>query len=148
MPRSIGWLSVDDPFEMRNDEFRPRHDTAARVELGCPHFACIFSLGAALDLTSEIGIENIQARVLELNRLLTSRLAENGWKVLSPLQTEVSRSAETLVASDKPGEVVRHLLRRGVIVTEKPEGIRVATHFFNNEDDIERLITGLAEWRG
>jgi selenocysteine lyase/cysteine desulfurase len=148
LPRSIGWLSVDDPFEMRNDEFRPRHDTAARVELGCPHFACIFSLGAALDLTSEIGIEKIQARVLELNRLLTSRLAENGWKVLSPLQTEVSRSAETLVASDKPGEVVRHLLRRGVIVTEKPEGIRVATHFFNNEDDIERLITGLAEWRG
>jgi selenocysteine lyase/cysteine desulfurase len=148
LPRSIGWLSVDDPFEMRNDEFRPRHDTAARVELGCPHFAGIFSLGASLDLVAEVGIENIQTRVLELNRLLTARLAENGWEILSPIQNENSRSAETLVACDKPGEVVRHLLRRDVIVTEKPQGIRVATHFFNNEDEIERLIEGLSEWRG
>src|SRR5882762_5382876 len=73
-PRAIGWLSVEDPFEMRNDEFRPRHDTAARVELGCPHFAGIFSLGASLDLIGAIGAENIQARVLELNRLATSHL--------------------------------------------------------------------------
>lgn len=143
LPRSIGWLSVDDPFEMRNDEFRPRHDTAARVELGCPHFAGIFSLGASLDLITEIGIRSIQERVLTLNRLLTSRLDKNGWKVLSPNQNEDSRSGETLVAFDKPGEVVRHLLRSGMIVTEKPEGIRVATHFFNNEDEIERLIESL-----
>jgi selenocysteine lyase/cysteine desulfurase len=80
---------------------------------------------------------------LELNRLLTSRLAENGWQVLSPIQNEEARSAETLVACDQPAEIVRRLFRRGVIVTEKPEGIRVATHFFNNEDEIEKLIAGL-----
>src|SRR6266436_7420421 len=88
LPRSLGWLSVENPFEMRNDEFRPRHDAAARVELGCPHFAGIFSLGASLDLIGEIGAENIQARVLELNRFATSRLKEEGWKVVSPLQNE------------------------------------------------------------
>ncbi len=147
LPRSIGWLSVEQPFDMRNDEFRPRHDTAARLELGCPHFAGIFSLGASVDLINEIGIGNIEARVLELNRRLTSRLAENGWQVLSPLQNEAARSGETLVAVEKPSEVVRQLLRRGVIVTEKPRGIRVATHFFNNEDEIERLVAGLDETR-
>lgn len=147
LPRSIGWLSVEDPFAMRNDEFRPRHDAAARVELGCPHFAAIFSLGASLDLISEIGIANIQARVLWLNQHLTERLAENGWEVLSPSRNEDSRSAETLVKVEKPAEVVRHLFRRGVIVTEKPEGIRVATHFFNREDDVEKLIAGLNESR-
>ncbi|PYS72174.1 MAG: hypothetical protein DMF73_08920 [Acidobacteria bacterium] len=147
LPRSIGWLSVEDPFEMRNDEFRPRHDAAARVELGCPHFAGIFSLGASLDLIGGIGITNIQARALELNRLLTSRLVEDGWKVLSPLQNEGSRSAETLVEVDQPGRVVRHLLSRGVIVTEKPQGIRVATHFFNGDEEVERLIAGLNESR-
>src|SRR5260370_13040747 len=66
LPRSIGWLSVEKPFDMRNDEFRPRHDAAARVELGCPHFAGIFSLGASVDLIIEIGTNNLQARVLEL----------------------------------------------------------------------------------
>jgi selenocysteine lyase/cysteine desulfurase len=34
------------------------------------------------------------------------------------------------------------------VVTEKPQGIRVATHFFNIEEDVERLITGLNETRG
>ena len=147
LPRSIGWLSVEDPFEMRNDEFRPRHDTAARVELGCPHFAGIFSLGASVDLIHEVGIASIQSRVIELNRYLTSRLTEEGWRVLSPIQNENSRSAETLVELEKPTEVTHHLFRRGVVVTEKPEGIRVATHFFNNEDDIEKLIEGLSETR-
>ena len=145
--RSIGWLSVEDPFAMRNDELRPRHDAAARAELGCPHFAAISALGAAVNLATKIGIANIEARVLELNRLLTTSLAEAGWKVLSPLQNESARSAETLIEVDQPAKVVRHLLRRGVIVTEKPEGIRAATHFFNNEEDIERLVAALDESR-
>src|SRR5258706_6399007 len=148
LPRSIGWLSVEEPFEMRNDEFRPRHDTAARVELGCPHFAGIFSLGASVDLISEIGIGNIQARVLELNQRLTSRLAENGWQVLSPLQNEAARSAAKLVKIEQADGVARHLFRGGIVVTEKPQGIRVATHFFNDEEDIERLIGGMNETRG
>jgi selenocysteine lyase/cysteine desulfurase len=148
LPRSIGWLSVEHPFDMRNDEFRPRHDAAARVELGCPHFAGIFSLGASVDLMNEIGTANIQARVLELNRLLTSRLAENGWEVLSPIRNDSVRSGETLIEIENPVEVVRHLFRRGVVVTEKPQGLRVATHFFNNEEDIERLIAGMNETRG
>lgn len=148
LPRSIGWLSVEQPFEMRNDEFRPRHDAAARVELGCPHFAGIFSLGAAIDLMKEMGTANIQARVLELNAFLTKRLGENGWKVLSPIRNDDARSGETLVEVEKPAEVARHLFRRGVVVTEKPQGIRVATHFFNNEEDVERLLAGLEETRG
>jgi selenocysteine lyase/cysteine desulfurase len=145
--RTLGWLSVEDPFSDRNDELRPRRDAGSRVELGCPHFAGIFSLGASVDLIREVGIANIQSRVLELNRTLTSRLAASGWQVLSPLKNENARSAETLVAVERPAEVVRSLLRSGVIVTQKPQGIRVATHFFDNEDDIEKLIVGLSEAR-
>lgn len=146
--RALGWLSVEEPFEMRNDELRPRHDAAARLELGCPHFAGMFSLGAALEMIEEIGIANIQARALQLNRMLTDKLNENDWKVLSPVQNDASRSAETLIGADNPAEVVRGLFRRGVIVTEKPEGFRAATHFFNNESEVERLIAALNEIRG
>jgi selenocysteine lyase/cysteine desulfurase len=141
--RSLSWLSVEDPFAMRNDELRPRHDAAARIELGCPHFAGIFALGASVKLIAEIGIQNIQRRVLELNRKLTTRLQESNLKVLSPLKNEATRSGETLIAVDRPAEVVSALFRRGIVVTEKPEGIRVATHFFNDESDIERLTEAL-----
>ena len=145
--RALSWLSVEDPFEMRNAELRPRHDAAARIELGCPHFAGIFALGAAVKLIAETGIENIQERVLNLNQTLTTRLAENNWHVLSPLTSEKSRSGETLIEIDHSAEVVRALFRRGVVVTEKPQGIRAATHFFNDESDIQRLVSGLNEIR-
>src|SRR2546428_12300120 len=118
LPRSIGWLSVEDPFEMRNDEFRPRYDAAARVELGCPHFAGIFSLGASVDLLSNIGIENIERRALGLNSYLTDRLTDSGWKVLSPIRDDRTRSAETLVVANDPGQLVHRLAKQKIIVTE------------------------------
>jgi selenocysteine lyase/cysteine desulfurase len=142
-PRAIGWLSVEDPYGDRNSEINLRTDAAARSELGCPHFAGIFALGASVDFLTNVGIHNIEERALSLNRLLTDRLGEGGWTVLSPLRNENSRSAETLVAIENPAQVVTKLAEQSVIVTEKPEGIRVATDFFNNEQDIERLVGAL-----
>lgn len=142
-PHAIGWLSLQDPFTMRNDEAHLRHDAAARAELGCPHYAGIFALGASVDLLSNIGIENIEERALALNRDLTNRLIDSGWEVLSPIHDDRTRSAETLVAADDPAQLVAKLASQKIIVTEKPEGIRVATDFFNNEADIDRLIEGL-----
>jgi selenocysteine lyase/cysteine desulfurase len=143
-PRAIGWLSVEDPYADRNNEIHLRHDAAARAELGCPHFAGMFALGASVDLMTSLGIKNIEERALELNRFLTSRLIDSGWNVLSPIAGEHTRSAETLVEVDDPARAVAKLAERKIIVTKKPQGIRVATHFFNNEDDIERLIEALA----
>jgi selenocysteine lyase/cysteine desulfurase len=145
--RSIGWMSVEDPFEMHSREFNIRRDAAARAETGCPHFAGIFALGAAVDYLLKIGTQQIEQRVLALNRYLTGRLSEEGFDVLSPLRDEKSRSGETLVATARPKRVVAHLAQRNIAVTEKPQGIRIATHFFNNEDDIERLIAALDEIR-
>ena len=142
-PRTIGWLSVKEPYDLRNNEVHLRHDVSARSELGCPHFAGIFALGASVELMQSIGPANIEARALELNRELTNSLVEAGWKVLSPLGEERYRSAETLVAAENPAAVVSKLAAQKVFVTEKPEGIRVATDFFNNEDDIEALLGAL-----
>lgn len=143
--RAASWMSVNHPFGMRNDALDLRHDAAARAETGCPHFAGIFALEAAVGYHLHVEAARVEHRALELNRLLTERLASAGWKVLSPLREESMRSAETLVACDDPPRVVRHLHARGVAVTQKPEGIRVATHFFNDESDIERLLSALEE---
>ena len=139
-PRSIGWLSVRDPYGGANNEVHLRHDASARAELGCPNFAGILALGASIELMQSIGSANIQARALELNRKLTARLEEIGWKVLSPLENDGYRSAETLVAAEEPAKIVNQLAEQKILVTEKPEGFRVSTDFFNNEDDVESLV--------
>jgi selenocysteine lyase/cysteine desulfurase len=144
-PRAISWMSVEDPFAMRNDSITLRADASARAETGCPHFAGIFALGEAARRVLEIGAEKIERRALALNRRMTDSLASAGWRVLSPLRSEAARSAETLIAADDPAGVVKHLSRHNVAVTIKPEGFRAATHFFNDETDIERLVAALEE---
>jgi selenocysteine lyase/cysteine desulfurase len=62
---------------------------------------------------------------------------------LSPLDNEKFRSAETLVAAEDPAKIVAALAAQKILVTEKPQGFRVSTDFFNDEEDIERLVTAL-----
>ncbi|HEX8191215.1 MAG TPA: aminotransferase class V-fold PLP-dependent enzyme, partial [Pyrinomonadaceae bacterium] len=111
-PRAVSWMSVEDPFAMRNDSYRLRPDAAARAEAGCPHFAGIFALGEAVRRLLELGVENVGRRALALNRRLTESLSAAGWEILSPLGDERFRSAETLVRAADPRAAVRHLSKR------------------------------------
>jgi len=142
-PRAIGWLSVQDPFLFDNLNVRLL-PSMRRTEMGCPPFGPIFALGAAVELLSGIGIEKIAERVLYLNEYLTFRLERKGFPVLSP--GEGFRSGQTLVEVERPADAVAFLKERKILVTEKPEGIRVATHFFNSEEDCEALVRALAEY--
>lgn len=146
-PRAVSWMSVEDPFAMRNDSYHLRPDAAARAETGCPHFAGIFALGEAARQLLELGVEQVEGRALALNRRLTESLKAAGHEVLSPLGDERFRSAETLVRAADPRAAVRHLAQRRVAVTIKPEGFRAATHYFNDESDIARLVAALDEFR-
>ena len=53
------------------------------AELGCPHFAGIFALGAAIEMMNEVGKQQIEQRALELSRILTSRLT--GGRLAGPV---------------------------------------------------------------
>jgi len=146
-PRAVSWMSVEDPFAMRNDAYRLREDAAARAETGCPHFAGIFALGESARRLHGLGVDNVGRRALALNRRLTESLSAAGHEVLSPLGDERWRSAETLVRAADPRAAVRQLSRRRVAVTIKPEGFRAATHYFNDDSDIARLVAALDETR-
>jgi selenocysteine lyase/cysteine desulfurase len=143
-PRAIGWMSGDDPFAFDNRHVRLL-PTNARTELGCPPFGPIFALGAAVDYLAGIGIERIAERVLGLNTYLTSRLERESLEVLSPGGEH--RSGETLVRLPDPPRARAFLLERGVHVTEKPEGVRVSTHFYNSEADVDACVAALVAYR-
>ena len=143
-PRSLGWRSVKDPFAFNNRAGFPVA-AARRYELGCPSFPGIFALGAAVSYLDGIGADRIQARVLQLNTALTSALRHADFEVLSPSGS--GRSGQSLVAVDDPRGTTEFLRGKGIMVTQKPEGIRVSTHFYNNEEDIEKLVAALRQRR-
>lgn len=143
-PVSIGWMSVEDPFAFDNRQYRLLTSNR-RAELGCPAFAGIFALGAAVDYLSGIGIEAIAGRILELNMYLTFLLDREGFAVLSPGGDH--RSGQTLCVVPDPPHAAAFLKECGILVTEKPQGVRISTHFFNTEEEIDSCVRGLVEYR-
>lgn len=143
-PGSIGWLSVQDAFAFDNRSYQLL-ESNRRTEMGCPAFAGIFALGAALDYLGRVGIDVIAERVLELNMYLTQRLQREGFTILSP--GGAHRSGQTLVEVAEPKLATRFLHERAILVTQKPQGVRISTHFYNNESDIDACVAALSEYR-
>src|SRR5260221_10095266 len=98
-PRTIGWMSVERPYDFDHRAYTILPGNR-RTEAGCPPFAPIFALGAAVDYALALGVEQIEARVLELSRHLTDQLERAGIPVLSP--DGAYRSAETLCEGATP----------------------------------------------
>ncbi len=142
-PRTIGWMSVERPFAFDNREYTVLPGNR-RTELGCPAFAAIVALGAAVEYALALGLEEIERRVLELNRYLTDRLEAAGIPVLSPGGPH--RSAETLCEVADPPRATAFLRERGIEVTAKPHGLRISTHYYNSEQDVDTCVRALGEY--
>lgn len=143
-PRAVGWMSGQEPFAFDNRRMRVLSSNA-RTEMGCPPFGPIFALGAAVEYLAGIGTDRIAERVLALNMYLTFRLGRESFEVLSPGGEH--RSGQTLVRIPDPPRAKAYLLGRGVHVTEKPEGVRVSTHFYNDESDVDACVDALVAYR-
>jgi cysteine desulfurase/selenocysteine lyase len=138
-----GWWSVRDPEAVVNDRLYLK-ESAAALEVGCPHFAGIFALGAALSLFEEIGKSRIEERVHELTDYLHHQLEAERFTIASPLKRE-QRSGITIVEMRNAPDVVKRLAEKKIIVSARGKGLRVSVHIFNNLDDIDRLIGTLRE---
>lgn len=143
-PRAVGWLSGENPYAFDNRQMRILASNA-RSELGCPAFGPIFALGAAVQYLDGIGKGAIAERVLSLNSYLTTRLLDASFEVLSPGGEH--RSGQTLVGVVEPAQAAAFLRERGIQVTEKPEGVRISTHFYNNEPEVDACLEALVAYR-
>ena len=136
-----GWRSVAAPEKMDNTAGRMK-PAAAAVEAGCMHFPSIFALGAALDLLSGIGVDNIQGRIFELNDYLVEGLNKIGAITITPLE-RTHRSGITVIRTADADAKVEKLAKKGIMVSARGEGIRVSLHFYNNRKDLDLLLAAL-----
>jgi len=120
--------------------------TATRFELGTPHIQNIVALNAALRYITKIGIRNIEKRIMYLTDYLIDNLRKLKIEILSPVEQKNYRSGiVTLIPrKKKPAEIVDQLEKKSkVVVSVRGKGIRISPHFYNIEQDIDRLIVGV-----
>ncbi len=134
-----GWTGVSDPkaFIDYNMTYR---DDAGRFEEGCHNFHGIYAMGATLERFREIGMENVEHRILSLTDRLENTLTENDCTVTSP-RGNGERSGILCFTRNGTGssELLEKMSEAGVICSLREGSIRVSPHIYNTEGEIERL---------
>jgi len=114
---------------------------ARRFEAGSLNTNGVYGLNAAIELLLEIGIDNIAAEVVRIATLLAERLEEIGWRVGSPRPI-----ASPIVGAFPPGAEPsllrwhRTLEENGVVTAPREGMIRFSPHFYNDDDEVDRVI--------
>lgn len=137
-----GWCSVAEPFEMRNNPPLPREDVGA-LQLGSLPFVPIVGVTKACKVLQEIGLKNIQERVLDLNSILRKELNHLGLKTLGAKERDRQSGIVTFEMKEA-SHFVEDLESKGIYVNERRGKVRVSPHFFNNAEDLEVFLKELS----
>ena len=146
VPINAGWKAGRVPLE---SFFGPTMDlspTASRFDNSISWLAAIGN-EAALSVFAGFGADSIYRRNRELVELLRISLAEAGWTPVDLPEPIAAPSSPYRSATTDPASLVAELKRRGVICSARDGNLRLAIHFYNHEDDIDRAARALSELR-
>ena len=142
-PPFLGWASVKpevfETIDLWDIWSLKLSETASRFEIGSPSFLSFIGATEALKMLLNFGIENIERRILKLTSHLIESVKELGLKLQTPEEPQY-RSGIVNFKIEKPQEIVEKLNNKGIIVSARAHGIRVSPHFYNTEEEIDRLM--------
>ncbi len=144
-PAFTGWFAQENIGAMNIYEHRPS-PTARRFESGTPNVCGLHAAAAGLRVLMEAGAEAIWRRVLDLNAEIARRAAEEGWRLATP-EDPARRGPMMAIRCRNAPELVRRLDAEEITVSDRDGNLRVSTHFYNNNDDIDRLFAALRRHR-
>jgi cysteine desulfurase/selenocysteine lyase len=102
-------------------------------------------LDAAIKLLLSVGLDTIEGRIMALTDWLIEGLRQRGYQVVTPIAKWCERSGIVSFQHQQhdPSQLEQRLSEANVVISRRGAFIRVSPHFYNNEDDIERLLSAL-----
>ena len=142
-PNTIGWRSH---FDWRNvnqlhhgkPEFK---EEAEKYEGGMLSFPLLYAMEASVEMMLEIDPSAIEFRVLALADQCRERLSKIGAQICS----EHSAIVTAKLDGQDVSALALALKKRGIQVSARHGNLRVSTHFYNNDADLERLENELRD---
>jgi selenocysteine lyase/cysteine desulfurase len=137
-PVSVGWKSVKNFLDFGDINFELQQ-SAAKFEEGSMNVAGILSLGASLDLINQVGIENIESKILELTAFAYEKLHAHGVKVTSIMDNK-HRSGILSFKTNNIDQDYKKLIDNNVQLSKRGDALRISPHFYNTPEEIERFV--------
>jgi kynureninase len=144
-PALIGWAAHEAPFEFATGPVRYAGHPE-RFQSGTPNVPALYSARAGYEIVASIGVAAIRERSLALTRRIITAAQAAGYRLNTPLDDH-ERGGSVIIDVANGGAVADQLIARGVIVDYRPgAGIRMAPHFYNTEEEIDRAMVTLGEF--
>jgi len=141
IPTHSGWFAQQDIFAMDITANRPS-PTARRFEAGTPAVVNCYAAEAGLQIILEVGTDTIEQRVRELTRRCLAGLDGIGWTSVTPPQDE-RRGPMVCIPARRTAQLFATLMEQGIVASFRDDNIRATIHFYNSEDDVDRLVAAL-----
>ena len=135
-PDRFGAFSVES--ELPGHQFVLRSKTAGKFTYATLPFAEVYQLAASLDYLEQVGVSRIEGHTVALAQRLQSGLLAQGYKLLTPPGTKTS--IVTFRAANATDLGTAFSAAR-VDTTVREREVRVSAALFNNEEDIDRLLS-------
>lgn len=163
-PPAWGYLGLEEPAGGWGEYFRtptitpfrpysfPAHAKSFETG-GTANYPGAIGLAESLKLLRRVGIEAVEAQIRALTDLLRCELERTGARLVSPEAPEHRSAITVFCMFNDPSQdkaLLDRLLDEGIWVSMRftcgVGGIRVSTHYFNNEEDILRLAEAVRRW--
>jgi selenocysteine lyase/cysteine desulfurase len=135
----MGWTGLEN-FEDFLDYDRKPVKTAARYELGSLNFAGITGAHASLSLLIKAGIEDIYQHLIDLTNYAIRELKSLGFNIFTNENLKYRSGIITFYPDQGAPELFELLQDHNIVCSLRSNMIRIAPHFYNNQDDIKRLL--------
>jgi len=155
-PTLLGSWNVESPDFVAQERIAFRDD-ARRYEPGALNVPGILGMGSSMDLLLRAGITEIAERILFLRERILQRVRPLGYGLYGEEDGQEEEGSagrgSGILSLRRPGmsmtDVFGRLAREGISVSLRRTGkgealLRISPHFYNTEEEIERLAAVLA----
>ncbi len=145
-PPIYGWNNVQCPNFVAQEQIVLRPGSQ-KYEAGTHNLLGIVGLVAAMELTLELGVENIARELLRKRAKLVPALQAKGYTVLQA--DAPAENASGIVSFHRPGADLTSLHQKltdaGIVTSlrgdrSRQQYIRLSPHFYNTDAELERLL--------
>ena len=148
-----GWVNYFTTPTITPDRDYAFTDSAKRFEIGgTGNYPGAVCLSESLRVTNEVGVAQSAERIWELGERLQEGLRGLDVWLETPFERENRAGIITFHCGsrERDGACLERLLAEGVSVSQRYTsgvgGVRVSIHYYNNEDDVDRLLAVVGEW--
>ncbi len=143
-PVNAGWKAGAEPLASFFGPHMELSTSASRFDNSISWLAAVGD-EAALSVFDTFGAEHIYRRNADLSDRLRSALADAGWPPVDLPERNRSTIVSVPLGERDAGDVLARLREQRIVAAARDGNLRLSVHFYNHEDDIDRVAAALAE---